>query len=300
MKNTPARPEEPLVPPSCVGDSIRLVEIEDGRFPFYPEEHAVIRAYLDDSSDPKRAKFISVGGLAAPVIRVNSVQMLDGWDALEFKWLSVTHELTAPFRSTDCETGHGQFEEWSIERRSQLMRDLVSVLTGTTVRGVAIIVPVQEYRETFPDAGEYDPYYLGVTYVMAALANYGDHEGQQSVKFSFEDSDATAGKTHALYKQLKSLRNWGAAKRLGGIGFYDKRLLALQAADLLAREAFKHFDNLETDRPMRKPLQRLLGNNRFCVFGVSPRALRVIRDDFGWPGDLLSLAKEAEIRGLNI
>ncbi len=264
------------------------------RTPCRRERHAVIRAYLDDSADPTRSKYVAIGGILTPTVNVGRFGRLDGWDTVELQWLSATSALVAPFRSTDCETGNGQFKSWDRKDRDALFRDLVTIIEKSPLIGMAIVIPVSEFRDTFPTlVHEYDPYYFAVDYLIAALANFGVKKGQ-NVHLTFEDSDATSGRIRSHYSRLRSLHGWAGARALGGIEFGGKRLLQLQAADLLAREAFKHFDNLETERAMRKPLQRLLGN--LTLLCATPQLLRTVRDDLNWPADILELARQAEIR----
>ena len=168
-----------------------------------------------------------VGGILAPATTA-VYPPLDGWDSVELQWLSVTHELRSPFRSTECEGGRGQFKDWDEQRRRALMRDLTSVLVDAPLISVAVVTSVDEFRKLFPEMNEYGPYYLGVQYLIAALANYGESVSpSQDFTFTFEDSDATSGKTRELFNQLKTVCDWPAAKRLSRITFSDKRVLAL-------------------------------------------------------------------------
>lgn len=61
---------------------------------------AMLGGYLDDSSDHHRDHYVSFGGILGDVRQIDLFNLL---------WIDATHELKEPFRSTDCETGHGQF-----------------------------------------------------------------------------------------------------------------------------------------------------------------------------------------------
>jgi hypothetical protein len=70
-----------------------------------PGYHAMMFSYLDDSADPRRERYAATGGLIATE---------EQWTRSTFytDWSVATLNLTEPFRSTNCETQHGQFKDW--------------------------------------------------------------------------------------------------------------------------------------------------------------------------------------------
>jgi hypothetical protein len=260
------------------------------------EHCAVIKAYFDDSSDDRRSKYIAVGGFVSPIsYQQDPSSPRSALDHLELLWLMATTKLKEPFRSTNCETRNGEFKDWDRQDCNALMRELTSLLVNAPIVAFGIVVPVQEFRLVFPSLkGDYAPYRLAVQYVMAALANY-CHDSRNDVSLVFEDSNAATGLTLEEYSRLKGVGSWPGSARLSGIDFKDKRLVALQAADLLAREAFKHLDNIDDQsRATRKPLQRLLG--KYHLYCVTPQALVRLRDELGWPQEIDRFAREATIK----
>lgn len=250
----------------------------------------MINAYFDVSSDAKRQSYYALGALLAPT-NSDPLNRVSGWDQLALLWMDATHDLTQPFRSTDCETQNGQFKNWEKSRCDALMSKLVGLLVKANVMAFAVVVPVQEFRQEFPDSGEYDPYFLAVQYALAAIANYG-HKASQSVDAIFEDSAATSSGVKNIFNSMQRLSGWPGSSMLYRVSFGDKRMLALQAADLLAREAYKHFQNLEVPtRPTRKPLKRLLG--KCAIRCVTPAAITRLRADLNWPSEIIGMAKEA-------
>ena len=157
-------------------------------------------------------------------------------------------------------------------------------------------MPVDLYRRLFPDAGEYDPYYLAVIHTIVGLASVArsDHKkfGFGGMECWFEDSDATTGHTREIYKSLKNIKSWPDADMLVPTpNFKDKGLWTLQAADLVAREAFKHFDNIGK-RDTRIPVKRMLSLLNFARW--NEETLGYVRDNGGienlelftsWPSD---------------
>jgi hypothetical protein len=187
-----------------------------------------------------------------------------------------TRELKEPFRSTDCECGHGQFKGWSVEQRNALMTELVTIIRRYRLGGFASIVPIADYQAVFPNAREFDPYYLAVTHTMVNMAVIGVR-GIEPVKLWFEDNAASV-QTYKIYRDLRDVRTWSGAARLEGIDFGSKNLCPLQAADLVAREAFKHMDNLGT-RPTRIPITRLADRLVFILW--NKETLGYLRDNGG-------------------
>jgi hypothetical protein len=82
----------------------------------------------------------------------------------------------------------------------------------------------------------------------------------------FEHSETTSGTTRAIYRRLRSVDSWEQAQSLDSdVHFHDKTLYPLQAADLVAREAFKHFLN-QGKRKTRIPLRRMSDLLNFIVW----------------------------------
>jgi hypothetical protein len=99
-----------------------------------------------------------------------------------------------------------------------------------------------------------------------------------SVKLWFEDSDTTSPSTFRIYQALRKLKTWPPASRLSNIDFGGKELCPLQAADLVAREAFKHISNLGV-RPTRIPAKRMGDRLNFVVW--NRETLEYLRDHGG-------------------
>jgi hypothetical protein len=237
----------------------------------------MLLSYFDDSSDPKRQRFFAAGGL---------VGVESQWNDLYVPWAVATINLKEPFRSTDCETRHGQFQDWNKVACDQLMDKLVTIIVDLELLGFASIVPIADYQAVFPKSGEYDPYNLAVRHTIINMAEIGHRVGQERANVGmncwFEESSATSGTTLRLYQELRAVSSWPQAKSLRGIHFGDKELRPLQAADLVAREAFKHFDN-QGSRPTRIPLKRIGNRSTFIVW--RREHLEYLREN-GGPNDL--------------
>jgi len=229
-------------------------------------------SYFDDSSDERRKKYFAAGGLIGGE---------DQWFTFDLRWLDATRELKKPFRSTECECNHGQFKHWSKTKCNALMDKLVTVIRFYRLSGFASIVPIDEYRRVFPKSEEFDPYYLGVAHTIVNMGVIG-YNIHHDVKLWFEDNPSTKPSTNRIYDGLKAVKGWNPATRLRGIDFDGKELCPLQAADLVAREAFKHIDNLGI-RPTRIPVKRMGDSLSFIVWNKA--TLEYLRDN-GGPNNL--------------
>ena len=121
------------------------------------------------------------------------------------------------------------------------MAELVGLIREWRLGGFASVVPIPEYKAVFPGAKTYDPYSLALKHTLINMAHIGN-EVKDQIKCSFEDGD-TSVESHRIYNAMKAVELWGNRSYLGGISFESKNLVPLQAADLMAREAFKHMDN---------------------------------------------------------
>jgi hypothetical protein len=242
-----------------------------------PRSHAMLLSYFDDSSDSKHEHYFAAGGL------IGSEAL---WTQIYVPWAVATIALEYPFRSSDCECQKGQFSTWTKKACDQLMAKLVSIIVDLQLHGFASVVPSGEYRTVFPHSGEYDPYYLAVRHTIINMAELG-HRAAQEIAFGgmecwFEDSAATSSTTTRLYQELRAVAAWPPSKSLKGLHFADKKLPQLQAADLVAREAFKHFEN-QGLRRTRIPMKRIGALSNFIVW--RREHLEYLRDN-GGPDDL--------------
>lgn len=215
---------------------------------------AMYFAYFDDSADERKERFIVVGGLIADELV---------WDRFELLWLSATHELKEPFHATDCEGGFEEFADrvkWPKSKRDALMASLVGLIREHRLGGFASVVPVSDYRDVFPGSEKHAPYCLALKHTLVNMAQIGV-DLSSNVQCWFEKGDAD-GESLRIFNQMTSLHSWKNGRRLTSIAFHSKTRVPLQAADLMAREAFKHHDNIGI-RPVRKPVLALWNSISF-------------------------------------
>jgi len=214
----------------------------------------ILESYFDDSSDDKRENYRAYGGL---------IGSAEQWDAQLLGWNNATYGLEEPVRSTDCEGGHGQFKGVDKAERDARMASMVDVIKTTKLGGFASIVPVRIYRQVFPNSRPNDPSLLALRQAIMNMA-YIANNFQMDVQMWFELGNENASITKA-FESIMGYSSWTPAKRLRSLLFDTKRCVGLQAADLVAREAFKHIANRGIRR-MRIPVIRLSDRLAFVLW----------------------------------
>lgn len=213
----------------------------------------ILESYFDDSSDDRRERYFVYGGLLGTD---------EQWDYFDILWNTATHGLGEPFRSTDCENGYGQFKGWPVHERKNLMARLTAVVSGLRLFGYASIIPIAEFKAVFPHLGEREAMRTVLAHVVVNMASLADRMGID-VAIWFENGPSS-GAAHGIFDALAQAK-WKPAQRLRGPLFESKRLRPLQSADLVAREAFKHIDNLGV-RPTRKSLVKISETQFFMLW----------------------------------
>lgn len=224
---------------------------------------AVVRGYFDDSGDGKHERFASIGGI---------IGHPRAWEIFDSRWSVATYDLPGPFHATDCDSNppKGIFKGWTKDRADTLMASLVKIIPEAKLMCFGSIVPVPLYRKIFPGSKEDDPYLLAVRHMIVNMAMIGSEIAgsfaeADGVKIWCEDDRDTSAEAIRIYQALKHLDGWEDGKYLKGFAVASKELNAIQGADLIAREAFKHIDNLGLRR-MRRPVRKLRDSATFHVW----------------------------------
>lgn len=133
------------------------------------------------------------------------------------------------------------------------MARLTNVVRQLRLYGYASIIPIAAFKEVFPLLKEHEAFHVAMAHVAVNMARIAD-QGNMDAAVWFENG-SHGGAAKDIFDSLKKT-TWKPAQRLRGPYFGPKELRPLQSADLIAREAFKHIDNLNV-RPIRKPLIKL-------------------------------------------
>ena len=225
-----------------------------------PEWFAMFaECYFDDSSDEKHERYFAYGGL---------IGSPEQWDAFQILWGIETKKLKEPFHSADCDAGRGQFSGWSKEERFELMARLTTVVRQIRLFGFASILPVSDFKSVFPSLGERDAVQTVVAHVVVNIARLASRTAKDFALF-FEQGNHN-GWTINIFDRLRKC-GWDPINHVRGPAFENKQYQPMQAADLVAREAFKHIDNLGV-RDQRKALTAISETMFFMQWTVGTLA----------------------------
>jgi len=204
----------------------------------------------DESADETKQRTFAISALiASPEI----------WESFRLAWLNRTGGKI--FHASDCESDHGDFAV-TIENchadNLKLYADLVQILAHSGVRGYAVAIDIGAWYEVFPGAPKDWGYYKCLQEVIKHFANTVEYRDSTGLEFTFDRRQESEYNAGLLYQYMVTLPEWKEHNIFmnARINFDSRKDVRIQAADIIAREAMKHLDNLGK-RPMRRSLQAL-------------------------------------------
>jgi Protein of unknown function (DUF3800) len=225
-------------------------------------EATVLIAYVDESGSDDANAVIGVGGLIS-----NS----EKWAEFESRWTSVMLASEVKY-SHMREFAHsvGEFTKWKSStkgfepQRRAFLAALCASITNSAAYSFGAILTKSHYEQFVPEDMRKDmgtPYTFLGRYCMARVGVWADNNGvDEPVNIVFEQGQPET----ALRFQHGILSAHELARkefRIGQLSFADKRsVLELQAADVVAYELVKHWNDLASSRSNkpRYPLQQLM------------------------------------------
>jgi hypothetical protein len=248
----------------------------------------VLTAFGDESHDEHSNRVFAVSGL---------IGRQDEWNELEIAWQKRTGGVI--FHAADCESDQGDFAKFSHTANLKLYADLVSILAGTKVLGIAVAIDLAAFTEIFPDAQPDQPYFLcfhDVVYELAGIAHL--HVPQEVAKFTFDRNFDVEYNATYLYDYMTKHKEWDLVEAIHShITFATRAEVGIQAADLLARETMKQRDNQigPVKRNTRRSMTALANTNRFRFWYHTWDSLLAMRQQAADLGSLKG-AKMTEYR----
>ena len=200
-----------------------------------------MKAYFDESGKHDAAIVISMVGI---LMSANTCK------ELQRRWLreaARSPKIPLPFHMSDCEVGRKAFEYLSdnATARWDMQRRMIGVLRGLDIQAYgAAIVREEHKRIAGPlrnDPRFRDPWFLafetGIVEMMARSAQSGK---AHNISFVFDRMDQFKPRANELYDELIRLPSV-FSDRYGALSFEAKdRICALQAADVVVYETYKH------------------------------------------------------------
>jgi Protein of unknown function (DUF3800) len=204
-----------------------------------------LRAYCDESYT-QDCDFV-VAGYVAPAAE---------WLKLEGPWQEALRETgLSEFKMRNCEMGQGEFKDRT--DRPDLQRRFIALIKSIDVLGYAVRIDLRTYKEVRKQLEpEVHPKYFAAwlqafSTQVSFLATFA-RPYEEPIAFVFDEQHEYARRAHDLYNQLKQGEVFQGYARLGAITFDDsKRLVPLQAADMLAYEVHRRFRSGEQTEPLR-------------------------------------------------
>src|SRR6266478_4794156 len=209
-----------------------------------------ITAYFDESQDGTQSHVFALAGWTAWNVE---------WELFEPKWGSVlvAHGV-AELHMREYESSWGYYKGWDRDRKIRLLSALIDTFEASAAPpspgpvGFWSALPLQDYERSVrgrPLKWEDDPTFPCFVYCVKQILPFtrGTPEEVQ-IDFVFDQRPELEQRTRAIFSQLRRLPDLAEFHhRFGELRFASRRNTpALQAADLLAYECYKHVTNVLT------------------------------------------------------
>jgi len=236
----------------------------------------MLTVFGDESYDEKKQRVYAVSGLSGTQ---------QEWDDIEKKWIQRTGGV--PFHASECEAGRGAYKDNSQEENKKLLIDMTKIIANSKVMGFVSVLDLESKERFFPDTLRNFAYYFCFSDVVRYFADMGGlyFPQEKKVEFIFDRNMETEAAAYPLYeymslsaeykKEYESLDSLTFAKSDSKIG--------IQAADLVAREAMKHYENIILGLykyPVRKEMNMLSATNRFRFSYYAEKFFKAYFNDF--------------------
>jgi hypothetical protein len=198
------------------------------------------QANIDDSGNHAAAHAFILAGFLAKV---------EQWERFSTEWRDALDHAgprrIENFKMRDAAAFAGEFRGWTERDRDDLLRALISIIETRAATGIFVIVPHKEYREIFChqiSKAMDNPYFFSFYGIMSVAQYYMYQQNKQNeINFVFDEQGRQVGNALRAWKywtrfaipQMQPML--GERPQSGN----DKKLLPLQAADLLAWRTYR-------------------------------------------------------------
>lgn len=226
----------------------------------------MIHVYGDDGADARKERVIAVAVLAGQE---------NWWQSVEDQWEVRCGGI--PFHATDCESGHGSYENMPRDDRRAMYADLTGILASSMVGGIGIAIDLVAQKQIIPGALPL-AYYRAFLECVERSANVAENLGEVA-ELTFDISTENEYNAGLLYSWARNgdarFRQWLAPK----ISFIPWRESArVQTADLLAYEAWKALDHtVGPVKRKRKSWELLRATGRFETLSYGEQWMRDLK-----------------------
>lgn len=233
-------------------------------------DSVVFIAYVDESGTDDSSPCIGVGGLIADA---------RAWDRFGVSWESALTEAAVPYsHMREFAHGVGAFKKWKSDtkqsepERRRFLAALCDCISQTAVYTFGAVITKSHYEQHVPEEMRKDmgtPYTFLGRYCLARVGVWADNHGHNDpvdIVFERGQPQAAIRLQHGILAAHELVRQ---EFRIGALSFAEKysdhssrtSVLQLQAADLVAYELVKHWNDRASGRSSnpRYPLRRLMG-----------------------------------------
>jgi hypothetical protein len=201
----------------------------------------VLDAFFDDTRIQPSPETVGVAGLMFD---------MDGLRRFNEAWAPRVAGLSKPFRTAACRWGHEPFEDWMLDDRLRLLKDLAILIAETRDAGVTATVDEEEYTEFKTKnngLAEFvgSPFTLTLMTCVDSVCSYMDTAyPNETVNFWFEAGSKNQAEANAFFRRLYDNAYLRERYRVQAWAFVPKRgAVALCAADFLAWEWQYNYKN---------------------------------------------------------
>ena len=242
---------------SSIRDLTGLIHPESSR----ERMSALLVAHLDESGIHAGSRICAIAGF---------VGAQEEWGVFERRWRREIEQAgVRQFHMAEFESRQGEFVGWSEGRREQFLERLMELIRARDLEGVGSGLVMADYDRLSDDEKAWmthgnpeQPYFLCFQHcVVEAVSRANALPSAERVAFVFDRQDDFQAEATRLYNRMKDQVDWPNRFRLADfVSFASKReTVALQAADLLAYETYKHLENrlYSPERGTRWPMRQL-------------------------------------------
>lgn len=232
---------------------------------------AMLVAYFDESGISDNDVVALIGG---------AVSYVDHWSLLEAPWNNVLKQYGVhTFHAVDCEHGSKEFKHIRRDIRESIRNGVANELSKIPIQGIVSAV----YRKDWESAPEEvkrlsmdDPFYFVLNFCLQQVSSWSmEYANGDRVSLVFakqQQYNKNTADLHAGY--LSAASRWPG---IGAISFEEpKFLVPLQAADLIAYEAYRYavaHRNSSVPTSPDRAWKYLVGGGNFAMsFKVHDRA----------------------------
>lgn len=210
----------------------------------------MLQAFTDDSTSNVGDQMFFLAGY------INTVEM---WEAFSTVWDAAlkAHPPIEYLKMTEAEALRGEFAGWSREDRDKKVLLLAEVIRISAPHFFFCRVSRKDYVEILAPHAPYNlksPYFAAWWGVIDTVARYCQNDGNNlPVDFVFDEQGGTGDDAVLFYRWQKDNLEPALRAVLGATPIFrdDKRVLPLQAADMLAWHLRRHHERSgDEERPV--------------------------------------------------